>query len=1438
MKKDPHDTSTQSENRSGWLSDGGEMGRRIRETDWSRSPVGPIHLWPQSLKTAVRMILGSRYPMFIWWGREMTNFYNDAYAPVLGKRHPGALGRSAFEIWTDIWDVVGPQAEAVMNRGQSSWNEDLLLVMERYGYPEETYFTFSYSPVANDEGGPGGVFCACSEETRRVLGARRLRTLRELAEKGAQAKTAEEACRLSAGAIANNPYDLPFALIYLFDGDGRARLAGTAGLAEGAPAAPAELAAGAAARDSWPLGLVVERGAPVALSDLSSRFGDVASGPWPEAPHTAYLAPVARPSGGPLAGVLVAGVSARRELDDDYRGFLDLVAGHVGTAIASARGYEEARRRAEELARLDRAKTAFFSNVSHEFRTPLTLMLGPIEDSLADGALPPRERERLEVAHRNSLRLLKLVNTLLDFSRIEAGRIDASYEAVDLSALTAELASVFRSAVERAGLRLVVDCPPLGGPSGEPAYVDREMWEKIVFNLLSNAFKFTFEGEIEVRLRREGGAARLTVRDTGTGMPPEELPHLFERFYRVRGARGRSFEGSGIGLALVEQLVKLHGGSVRVESEVGRGSTFVVSIPLGAAHLPPDRVGAARTLASTGLHAEVYVEEALRWLADAPPALRPPDGHAGPPEAVREASAGYPARPAGLAAHRVLIAEDNADMRDYVRRLLEGPYEVQTVADGEAALEAARERPPDLILSDVMMPKLDGLDLLRALRADERTATVPVILLSARAGEEARIEGLEAGADDYVVKPFGARELIARVGAAIAMRRLRAEADSARERVATVLESITDAFLSIGPDWRVTYVNPAGERTLGIARDDLLGRGFWDIFPEGIGTAVEPAYRRAMEERVTVRLEYYYEPWDRWFDVSAFPADGGGGITLVFRDISRRKRAEERERRAAAEAMAAAETNAKFRTFFEQGTYFAGVMTLDGTLLEANHLSLEASGYTREQVIGRKFWDCPWWSPSPALVEMVREGTRVAAAGEVFRTETPYFLTDGSERHVELTLSPVTDEAGRVLYVAPTGVDVTERKLWEDERERLLESERSAREQAEEASRAKDEFLATVSHELRTPLNAMLGWSALLSSGSLDEATTARAIATIDRNVRAQAQIIDDLLDVSRIISGKLRLDVRLVDPGEVIYAVAESMRPAAEAKDIRLRVLLEPGAGPVSADPDRLQQVVWNLVSNAVKFTPEGGVVELRLERVDTRARVSVRDTGQGIGPEFLPYVFDRFRQADGSSRRKHGGLGLGLAIVRQLVEMHGGTVAVESEGEGRGATFTVSLPLAKAAKSGGGEPRVPFRTTGAAALERMPQLEGLQLLVVDDEEDARDLMAEVLGRYGAQVVALSSADEALERLASFRPDVLISDIGMPGRDGYDLIRAVRALGPERGGLVPAVALTAYARMEDRLRALAAGFQVHVPKPVEPAELIQVVASLGAWKGRGEAPG
>ncbi len=740
------------------------VGRDLLAVDWSSTAVGPPESWPPFLRTTVRTILGSRFPMWMAWGPSLTFFCNDAYRrDTLGDKYPWALGRPASEVWSEIWDDIGPRIGLVIDGGESTWDERLLLMLERSGFTEETFHTFSYSPLVDDDDQVAGMLCVVSEDTHEVIANRRIAALRDLS--GRLTAQLSEDGTVKAAAAALEPYgaDLPFHLVYLHDGDGAARLAWSGDIAPGHPAAPERQLPGCPDTVWWPTATA----GPTLVELAPDRFPGLPGGPWDVAPTLAAVVPVQGAQGASY-GFLVVGLNPFRPFDDDYRDFLELLAGRLGAAITDARAYDAERRRAESLAALDRAKTDFFTNVSHEFRTPLTLLLGPTEDALADTGEPlgPHQRERMEVVHRNGLRLLKLVNSLLDFSRLEGGRMVGRFEPVDLGASTRQLASMFEGAAERLGLTLDIACDTLP----EPVHVDPDLWGKVVLNLLSNALKFTLEGGIDVRLHAEPGHAVLVVRDTGVGIPEDEQGNLFERFHRVHGTAGRSHEGSGIGLALVAEIVALHGGHVIAQSAPGDGTTFTVRLPVGTGHLPAGQLVDESGSGVADQVVEGFLAEASQLLASGRGTVSvTPAGNAAP---------GPEGRP------RVLVVDDNADIRTYVTEVLAPHYEVVTAVDGHTALATAREEVPDLVLSDVMMPGLDGFELLAELRRDPATLAIPVVLVSARGDEQSAAEGLEAGADDYLAKPFGARELLARVGANLELdrtRRTRLELERSRE---------------------------------------------------------------------------------------------------------------------------------------------------------------------------------------------------------------------------------------------------------------------------------------------------------------------------------------------------------------------------------------------------------------------------------------------------------------------------------------------------------------------------------------------------------------------------------------------------------------------------------------------------------------------------------
>ena len=647
---------------------------------------------------------------------------------------------------------------------------------------------------------------------------------------------------------------------------------------------------------------------------------------------------------------------------------------------------------------------------------------------------------------------------------------------------------------------------------------------------------------------------------------------------------------------------------------------------------------------------------------------------------------------------RILVVEDDAKMRRVLELLLSGHWTVETAADAPSAIAATRERPPDLVLTDLLLPGMDGYDFLRQLRAEAGTRTLPVIVISGLTEEADRLKALEAGANDYLIKPFSERELMLRVTTHLEMGFLRREAAlrESETQLRAILEGALDAVVGMDASGVVIDWNQQAEATFGFTRAEAVGRRLAELI-------IPPQFREAHERG----LEKYLE-------------------------------------------------------------------TGEGPLLNR-----------RVEVEGQR-----------------KDGTRVP---------------------IELAIT-VVKGWGFYRFNA-FARDISDRRAADAERNRLLE-------EAREANRMKDEFLAMLSHELRTPLSAIVGWAHMLRTGGLDEPTVARAIETIDRNAKVQNQLIEDILDVSRIVAGKFHLDMRSVDLVRIVEAAVDTVSPLAASKGVELRQDLAAEVRPCCpaiGDPERLQQVVWNLLTNAIKFTPKGGVVTVEVRRHDEQGEfeIVVRDTGQGIAADFLPHIFERFRQA-GTGARRQGGLGLGLSIVRHIVEMHGGTVMAASAGEGQGSMFTLRLPVVEAGEDG---PRVPPVSREEAGLEEAPRLDGVRVLVVEDEADARHLLAAVLQKRGARVFMASSAVEALEMLEKERPDVLLSDIALQDQDGYELIRKVRALSAERGGRIPAAALTGYGRLEDRMRALSAGFQLHAAKPVEPAELIAVVASL-AGKG------
>ncbi|MCM6775048.1 SpoIIE family protein phosphatase [Nocardia sp. CDC159] len=762
---------------------GGEMGRRLGEFDWAAHPLGPLHSWPSELRSIVAVTLTSRFPIVLWIGQpDLFLVYNDPYSWIMGDKHPAALGAPAREVWWEIWDQIGPMLRSVLETGRSTWSRDLMLPLVTTGQPEERYFTFSYSPLFAADGSIPGVFCAVNETTDRVLSDRRLHLLNDVASAVMAAHTVDEAVREAVSICAQQPADLPFVAVYTRD-----EQAAEFTLRGATPAVRAHLPRSLAAFTAqdptrW------SRADTVVLEDLRARIPGLAT---IFEQHEVRQAVVLALGEGSAAGAAVIGINPMRPLDSQYLAFCHLLADQLASAFAAAVSYEQQRQRADALAEIDRAKTAFLTNVSHEFRTPLTLLLGPLDDALAE-ATDDALADRLATARRNAGRLLRLVDSLLDFSRIEAGRATADPVHADVGALTAHIAGSFTELCRRAGLELIIDCAPV------LAEIDTAMWETIVLNLLSNAVKFTFEGSIRVEVRAEPHGSRITVRDTGIGISRKDLDRLFERFYRADNAHGRSVEGSGIGLSLVRGLVELQHGTIEIDSELDRGTAVTIRLPAAAADAPVEF-----SLAPVDPD-NPYVAEAGQWLIET----------------------GEDAPPDGGKRELILIADDNADMRRHLARVLSTRWRTMLVADGEAALRAVREHRPDMVVTDVMMPGLDGFEFVAAVRADPALAPTPVLMLSARAGSESASEGFAHGADDYLPKPFGSQELIDRVAARLGAaareraRRRRRDADVLRTTALARLDAAlqgTETVAEILTTLRDSHIDAAPAAAVGIA---------------------------------------------------------------------------------------------------------------------------------------------------------------------------------------------------------------------------------------------------------------------------------------------------------------------------------------------------------------------------------------------------------------------------------------------------------------------------------------------------------------------------------------------------------------------------------------------------------------------------------------------
>ncbi|MBD2770807.1 response regulator [Iningainema tapete] len=816
---------------------------------------------------------------------------------------------------------------------------------------------------------------------------------------------------------------------------------------------------------------------------------------------------------------------------------------------------------------------------------------------------------------------------------------------------------------------------------------------------------------------------------------------------------------------------------------------------------------------------------------------------------------------------RLLLIDDNENDRTLIIYTLRREFpdlKVEEVTKAEDFQQALAAGDFEFVITDYRLRWNEGLTVLRDIKS--RYPNCPVIMFTNSGSQEIAVEAMKLGLDDYIIKsakhyvrlPVAVRSILQRLEQ---QHRAQRALQEANQRCVDILESITDALCALDEQFRFTYVNQKSEQILLKKQAELLGKNIWEEYPEMAGSVFEQKYHEAATTKLPVQFEAFCPHLDIWLEVRVYPRTDG--LTIYSHDISERKLTElEKQQFLAREQAARAEAEAQERrsTFLaEASRLLASSLDYRTTLTSVASIAVPTfADWCFVDIVENNltvFNEPIIVATNPEKEALIRELRQRYppptdadfGAPKVLRTGQPEIATEIPEslvlsiaqddRHLSLMrqlnaqsymIVPLITNKRKLGTIAFVSAQPERRYQKADlamatelaQRAAIAIDNARLYREAWEANRIKDEFLAIVSHELRTPLNSILGWAKMLRQRNLNEATATKALETIERNAELQKKLIEDILDVSRIVQGKIRLNLCPLHLTSVIEAVVESIRPTAQAQAVQFELILDPNVGQVTGDPDRLQQVVWNLLSNAVKFTPSGGRVEIRLQKVNSMAQITVSDTGAGISAEFLPYVFERFRQADATTTRANGGLGLGLAIVRHLVEMHNGTVYATSDGEGLGTTFTVQIPIREVQI-------VQPNNLQLAPNNEFPSLNGLRVLVVDDNIDTIELIAFILSQCQAQVKTATTASDAIATFSQFKPNVLISDIGMPGEDGYSLIQKIRILPPEQGGQIPAAALTAFAGESEHVRALAAGFQIHIPKPVDPTELVAAIVKL-----------
>lgn len=1250
--------STPSQKKSAvpeFVAGGGELGEMIRNYDWASTCLGPLETWPQSLRTCIRIMLTSRQPIWIGWGKELIKFYNDPYKEIVGGKHPWALGKPASEVWKDIWKDIDPMLRQVMEEDTGTYVESQLLIMERNGYPEETYYTFSYTPIPGDDGRTAGMFCANTDDTDRIISERQLKTLTRLGKSLTDSKTNEEIISKTMRTLSDNPWDFPFAIFRVIE-DNKAKRVASTDLGNATDLVP----------EIYDLTLDNEISHIIKQSfatrkvqvfqNLQQKVGELPKGGWSIPPDKVIVLPIAQSGTKEPYGLLTIGLNPYRLLDEKYLSFFTLVADQIATSFADVHVLEEERKRAEALAELDRAKTTFFSNISHEFRTPLTLLLGPMEEVMADEHTIPLNRIRVETAYRNALRMQKLVNTLLDFSKIEAGRLEGKFSKVDICTLTQDLASTFRSAVEKAGMQLVFTC---GNITGD-VYVDVDMWEKIVLNLVSNAFKYSNDGSISVHIQQKDDHIQLDVTDTGVGIPAEHIEKIFDRFHRVDNTQGRSQEGTGIGLAMVKELVKQHHGTITASSVVGKGSTFTVTIPAGKEHLPAEKI-ISEIKTDLLRTTTAYVQEAGKWVDLAKEDHKP----LVPAESADLTSAKF----------KVLVADDNADMREYIDRLLADKFDVITARDGEEALQKAESIRPDLLISDIMMPKLDGFGLLKKLRHHSELKNMPVIFLSARAGEEAKIEGLEAGADDYLVKPFAAKELIARVEGNIKIAQSRIAAENNLKNIITQAP-VAMAILK-GEDHVMEIANEKALEIWGKTYDETINRKAFEIFPELVSQGFKQILDNVLKgdrfvanempielikngERKTLYVSFTYEPLVNM-------SGNIEGIAVVGIDVTQqvvaRKEIEQSEK--------------ELNQLANAMPQLVWVASTDGNTTYYNERVSEFLGAKRNED-GFWSWEGMLHQDDVAITDAAWK--QALEKGDYYQVQHRVRMKDGSYRWHLSRAYPYKDENGNILKWFGTATDIHTQKeyaaILEDEVKKRTFELQEMNESLQDSNNELQQFAHVASHDLKEPLRKIKTFTSRLAedgSNVLSE-RSGTFLNKINSAAERMQSMIDGVLNYSTLNAAAQKPET--VELDKVINDIENDLEILIQQTGATINRKALPA---LEGAPILIYQLFYNLVYNALKFAKPEIAPVVNIHSTETKdgdrsfIQITVSDNGIGFRQEYAEKIFETFARLNPKDRFE--GTGLGLSLCRRIVERHGGTITASGK-EGAGASFVINLP------------------------------------------------------------------------------------------------------------------------------------------------------------------